>query len=132
MSRSLAIPEFNIRLNGPTSTSKQVEIARQFAGVGGIVIQLNNNGSVGDAKLRAFGCAFISNYASEDEYLFCGGRFGIKVESIILQRTGWNFEKFIHALFYFDSLLTGSNINSSDISNHDYMVLENFVNNRYA
>eukprot|EP01084_Bolivina_argentea_P300022 517223_1 len=126
ISCELAIPEFNIRLNGPTSTSKQVEIARRF-GDGGIVIQLNNNGSFSDAKLRTFSCAFISNYAAEDEYLFCGGRFGIKVESIVLQHTKQNFQQLIRALYYFDSMLNGTNINTTHISDTNYMVLDHFI-----
>eukprot|EP01084_Bolivina_argentea_P135931 239440_1 len=130
MSRVLAIPEFNIRLNSPTSTSKQVEIAEKFGGDDGIVIQLNNNGTLGGSKLRTFGCAFISNYAAEDEYLFCGGRFGIKVENIILQHTQQNFQHLIKALFYFDIMLNGTNTYMSDICDTDYKVLQNFVNHR--
>lgn len=43
MSFIMVIPQFNILLNGPTSTSKQIEVAYRFSGDEGIVIQINNN-----------------------------------------------------------------------------------------
>merc|ERR1719334_2806135 len=42
MSCVLNIPQFSIRLNGPTSTSLRIEVAMRFGGVEGMIIQLNN------------------------------------------------------------------------------------------
>ena len=75
MSAEIAIPEFNIRLCGPTSTSKKIEVATRFAGEKGIVLQLNNNGHYHGILLRSFDCSFFSNYHGEDESLFFGVYF---------------------------------------------------------
>merc|ERR1719242_1894958 len=42
--RVMVIPSFCLRLCGPTSTSKQVEVAMNFAKDNGIILELNNNG----------------------------------------------------------------------------------------
>ena len=37
-----------------------------------------------------FDCSFLSKYPSENEWLFCGGRYGIKVETVRIQETSQN------------------------------------------
>eukprot|EP01084_Bolivina_argentea_P266876 452831_1 len=65
----MIIPEFQIRLCGPTSTSKQISVATRFGGEHGMIIQLNNNGHYQVKFLRSFCCCWLSNYNGEDEYL---------------------------------------------------------------
>lgn len=61
----MSIPEFNLRLCSPTSTSKQIQVAIKFSGDKGMLLQLNND--YGAYKLRAFNCSWLSRYKEEDE-----------------------------------------------------------------
>eukprot|EP01083_Nonionella_stella_P268420 907395_1 len=102
------IPEFNIRLCQPTSTSRHIEVALKFAGKNGIVVELNNNGTEINGELRGFDCSWISRYPNESEVLFCGGEYRIRIESVVIIRTKDNYRQFFRALFYFDCMLNGS------------------------
>ena len=63
----LTIPEFAITLNGPTSTTKHIEVAIRFATRDGIILQLNNNGDIFSRDLMMFDCSWISQYPEESE-----------------------------------------------------------------
>eukprot|EP01084_Bolivina_argentea_P020673 38438_1 len=115
MSCVMAIPELNIRLCAPTSTSKQKEVAERFAGECGMVIKLNNNGHSNAYNLRIFCCSWISTYKEEDEYLFVGGRFQIRVESIMNVPTNTNYEYLCTPLFYFDCMIKGTALDDVDM-----------------
>merc|ERR1712228_217179 len=107
----MIIPSFNIRLNAPTSTTMQIEVALKFAGRNGTIIQLNNDSDGGKVDyLRSFNVSFISRYPSEDERLFNGGYYRIRVQSIKLLETKQNFAPFIAPLYYLDAMITGSNM----------------------
>ena len=67
MSVELNIPEFNIFLCSPTSTSKQIEVAIKFSGHHGIVIQLDNPPTDQYKRLRGFNCCWLSRFKEEDE-----------------------------------------------------------------
>eukprot|EP01084_Bolivina_argentea_P071572 130080_1 len=123
ISHVMVIPEFNIRLNGPTSTSKQIEVAEKFGYDHGIIIQINNSNA---SRLRIFSCAFVSNYSEENEYLFCGGRFGAHVESIIFRENMHNMTELIQPLLYFDIMLNGMCPNKAG-SDKDYLILDNLI-----
>merc|ERR1712228_462240 len=58
--------------------------------------------------LRSFNVSFISRYPSEDERLFIGGYYRIRVQSIKLLKTKQNFESFIAPLYYMDAMLTAA------------------------
>merc|ERR1712228_795249 len=107
VNKVMVLPQFNLRLCAPTSTTMQIEIALKFATSNGTVIQLNNNSS--DDKfddLRLFNISWISRFKDEDERLFIGGFWRIRVESIRLTKTRTNFETFFVSLFYFDAMVT--------------------------
>ena len=59
MSRIMVIPEWNIRLCSPTSTSKQIEVATRFGGDDGMIIQINNNGYYASWNARCFNCSWL-------------------------------------------------------------------------
>ncbi len=67
MSVVMALPEFNIFLCSPTSTSMQIEVALKFGGSNGMVIQLNNKSSGKYDTLRGFDVSWVSRYPEEDE-----------------------------------------------------------------
>ncbi len=67
MSYVMVLSEFSMDLNCPTSTSQTLEIAEAFGGDNGIIIQLNANN-----YNRTFCTSWLSDYGSEDEWLFVG------------------------------------------------------------
>merc|ERR1712228_856694 len=68
---------------------------------------MGNNDSHGDEDaLRSFNVSFISRYPSEDERLFIGGFYRIRVQSIKLLKTKQNFAQFIAPLYYLDCMVT--------------------------
>eukprot|EP01084_Bolivina_argentea_P266402 451844_1 len=130
MSFIMVFPEFNIRLCGPTSTSKQIEVATRFGGRDGIIIQMNNNSTVFNMFISSFACSWISNYALEDEYLFFGGRFRIRIESVRIINTHDNYGIFYKPLFYFDCMVNGNRLSEGmekSIVKNDYLVLDKLI-----
>eukprot|EP01083_Nonionella_stella_P015938 44583_1 len=131
MSFVMAIPEFNIRLCSPTSTSRQMAVAMRFGGEKGMIIQVNNNGDAVSARyLRCFQCSWLSKYTEEDECLFFGGYYRIRIESIRNISTCENFKKYIKPLFYFDEMINGSDALGSGkdtISKRDLKVLQSLI-----
>eukprot|EP01084_Bolivina_argentea_P250258 419232_1 len=107
MSMVMLMPQFNMTLCSPTSTSVHIEVAIKFCRREGIVIQLNNNNAAA-GLLRGFDCSWMSRYADEDERLFFGGLYRIKNESVRIKKTKQNFEEFFTSLFYFDAMITGA------------------------
>merc|ERR1712048_188494 len=94
-----------MRLNSPTSTSNQIEVAFKFAGPDGVVITFDNSLQ---GHLRGWNCAWISSFKEEDEVLFFGGFHPIKVHNLRLIKTRQNLKKFMKALFEFDKMLNGT------------------------
>ena len=66
MSVVLNVPEFNMYIRSPLSTSIHLEVALRFSGESGMVLELNN--SNGQSKdLRAMDVSWISRYREEEE-----------------------------------------------------------------
>ena len=120
----LAIPEFNIRLYSPTSTSKQIEVSINFADQNGMIITLNNDAYL-STLLRFFDCSWISRYPDEDERVFVNGYFPIRVASVQMMKTNQNYSDLFAALYLFDILLSGGNV---DINIFDKKVKMQIVN----
>eukprot|EP01084_Bolivina_argentea_P270582 460139_1 len=111
MSLVMVLSEFNIRLCSPVSTSKQKEVALRFAGESGILMTLNNNGDYYSALyLRSFNCAWISQFKEEDERLFIGGDWRIRVQSITVISLVEieSFPEFFEVFYLFDCMINGS------------------------
>ena len=106
MSVVLCIPQFAIRLNGPTSTSLHIEVAMRFGGNEGMIIQLNNEGLPAE-KERHFDCEWLSAFPEESERLFMGGRYMLQLETVRIVETKNNYCRFLHAFQVFDHLLSG-------------------------
>ena len=107
MKWKMNIPQFNIRLCGPTSTTRYIEVAQRFGGADGIMLKLDNSGTCNSDRLRIFPCDWISNYSGEDEYLFAGGQYQIRIVSIRDMVTSDNYQEFCRALFHFDCMIRG-------------------------
>ena len=108
MNIKLTVDSFAMRLNSPSSTSLQLAVAVKFSGPMGVVFTFNNPDEWQYQFLRAFDCSFISNFKEEDERLFFGGFYRIKVVNVRLIKTKKNMQKFVMAMCEFDKALTGN------------------------
>eukprot|EP01084_Bolivina_argentea_P282514 483604_1 len=126
----LALYQFNIRLCGPTSTTKQRQVAERFASEDGMLIHLNNNGELHSSKrVRWFDCSWISHYKGEAERLFFGGGYKIRIQSLSIIRNKRNFEPYYHALYLFDCMVSGANMQGAKIKINptDYRILSSLI-----
>eukprot|EP01084_Bolivina_argentea_P210260 357952_1 len=124
MDFAMVIPEYDLRLCGPTSTSRQIAVATRFAGNNGIIIQVNNISFAN--QLTAFDCCWVSTFAGEDEYLFIGGQYTIKLESIRLKKTKQNFQHFFQSLHKFDCMFNGKALEVT-VKHSDRSLLSNLI-----
>eukprot|EP01084_Bolivina_argentea_P168723 292535_1 len=123
------MPSFNIRLCSPTSTSCQIEVAIKFSGDHGIIIQLDNPNVKPYCWLTGFNCSWISRYKEEDERLFFGGFYPVNIQSVRIRHTQQNFKKFIYALHYLDTMITGGEQAHFTINEEDISVIKNLFAN---
>ena len=63
MSFVLNMTEFYIKLNGPTSTSKQIAVATRFGGERGMIIEFDNS----TTNAAGFDVSWISRYGSQED-----------------------------------------------------------------
>eukprot|EP01084_Bolivina_argentea_P169237 293402_1 len=122
----MVIPQFNIRLRGPTSTTKQIEVSERFGGEQGIIIALNNNGYFQCYTLHSWNCS------GEDERVWMGGEFSIKIEGVRILSTHINCQKYFQCLYYFDAMLTGMQMGKVYCrpSQNNYLTLTKFIKHK--
>ena len=97
----LPIPQFNIHLYAPTSTSVQLSVATKFASDDGMIISFTNQR--GPATLLAFfDCSWISRYPDEDERVFAHGFFPIEIQCVRIMETNSKYISLFAALYVFD------------------------------
>ena len=128
--RILSLPDFNIKLCAPTSTSTHIEVAARFGGDQGMLFQLNNSATESHRKLNLFNCSWISNHNGEDERLFFGGAYRIRVQNIRNIKTKENYGKFVKALYYFHCMINGTAIEKSNILASDVDIITELINHR--
>eukprot|EP01083_Nonionella_stella_P204882 746588_1 len=106
--RLITFPEVSIRLYGPVSTSKQIEVAMKFSGKQGILVQLHTTGDFYCKQVRGFDASWFSRFAGEDETLFFGSDFRLRIESIrIIKTVHKPDEEAFYAFFIFECMLNG-------------------------
>ena len=134
MSYQMVLPQIMIRLNGPCSSTKHAEVALKFGGSTGIIVQLDNNSYNGAYNLRCFDCSWLSNFAEEDEYLWIGGRYRLRIASIIIIENNTNYEIYFEAMYFFDAMITGINIRrrADKIGAAHYFILANLIQHRLS
>lgn len=128
----MPIPQFNIRLSSPTSTSKKIEVAFKFSGEDGMVIQLDNPESEGYGLGKGFDCSWISRFKEEDERLFFGGSWRIKIEGIILVESQVNFKNMFVCLTQFDGMVSGKAMKTDNIKHRDRDTLKKLIGHQLA
>eukprot|EP01084_Bolivina_argentea_P239210 402078_1 len=129
LSSVIKVPQFVIYLNGPFSTSKDIEIAINFAKRNGMIIQLDNqNAGQCTKQTRFLDCSFISNYAEENERLFMWTEYPLKIESIRIIETAKNYQSFMHSFYVFDAMISGVSHKHIKVTRVDVDVLEKLIN----
>jgi len=104
MNYQMNVGSFAMRLNSPSSTSKTFAVALKFSGPTGTIFTFDN---AQYEYLRSFACSHISRFKEEDECLFFGGFYRIKVVNVRLMATKENMQLFVAAIFQFDKALNG-------------------------
>ena len=67
ISAVMPVPEFQIKLMGPTSTSVHQEVALRFADQDGMILTFNNDGTADNYGINFLDTKWISRYWEEDE-----------------------------------------------------------------
>ena len=124
MSLELNIPSFSIGLQGPTSTSKQKEIALRFAGSHGMLIRLNNEATPSDRE-PFWNTAWISCFPEEGERFFFGSLFKLQLETLILVDSAKNYKQSFGAFYKFDAALSGADIGA--VSRTEFELFDNCI-----
>eukprot|EP01084_Bolivina_argentea_P276966 472698_1 len=130
----LPLPE--IKVYCPTSTTSTLEIAQMFGGDDGIVIQFYNISFYSNT----FCTSWLSNYASEDEWLvaneICGdsnANSSLLILNVIIQSTSQGFGEIFRALYVFHTMLGGCGIMSLEekyVTDKDYFILSDLINQK--
>merc|ERR1712079_291791 len=127
MNIKMNVDSFAMRLNSPSSTSKHIEVALKFSGNDGVVFTFDNPSNHGQYRLlRSFACSHISRFKEEDECLFFGGYYRIKVVTVRLIKTKENMKHFVSALFKFDKFLTGGG-EYTTMSKKECFIIESLI-----
>eukprot|EP01084_Bolivina_argentea_P020279 37728_1 len=125
----LNIPSFAMTFTGPNSTTKQIEVAMNFATRDGMIMELQNRGS--GALQFFFDCSWVSKYAEEDERLFMFGESesGLRMVSIRIIETAQNYQFFCRAFYTFDVMVSGNILPNKFIINKSVIDILNMLIN---
>merc|ERR1712176_1025596 len=116
------------RLNSPTSTSKQLAVATKFGGYNGMILTLDNGANADQYwYLRCFNCCFLSAFPEEDECLFFGGYYRIKLVCLRLTATHQNFQQLVRCCTYLDAMMTAADIKHFKLTKSDRFVIDNLL-----
>ena len=89
------------------STSRHIEVATRFAGSQGVVLEFSNETLFNSEYLHGFDCDWFSSFREEDETLFMGGHYKVKIESVRTIKSSNNYKLFFKAMGMFDEMLNG-------------------------
>ena len=104
ISYEIPIPQFQIGLIGPTSTTMAKEVAVRFAGENGMIVFLKGGGS------HYFDASIFSAYPEEQERIFCGSISREAVTSIALIKSARNYRAAIGAYSKFDAIFSAQKV----------------------
>jgi len=80
--------------------------------------------------LRCFDCCFLSAFPEEDECLFFGGNYRIKLVCLRFLATHQNFAQFARFCVYLDAMVNGSYMEPFKLKKNDRFVIDNLL--KYA
>ena len=123
LSVALVFPDTEVRLCSPTSTTKHLEVATRFGGQQGIVVELQNDINMHE-YLRGFYCGWISQFREEEETLFFGGHYRIRIASIRNMKTHDNHQTIMQALSKFSRLFHGQWVRNPSWEESDFVIIK--------
>eukprot|EP01084_Bolivina_argentea_P123988 219713_1 len=107
VSMVMVFENMNQNMNGPFSTTSQIQVALQFASERGLVLTLSRSSGVD--RYKYFDCAGISDYSGESEKLFLGGK--LQILDILHAPTKQVFSWYCKAFTVLTSMLSGTPVN---------------------
>ena len=125
----LHIGSYAIRLYGPCSTSTKRSVALNFAKSNGVILKLSNDTSDGEEQCF-FDCSWISNFFEESERLWIAGLRPLRIVHIVIVRTAKNYQKMIRALYLFDAMISGVDMQFCGLQekDSDFVLISDLVN----
>ena len=125
----LTVGKFAIYLRAPTSTTKEVEVALNFATRNGIIMSLNNDNLDGIDQ-RLFNCNWISRYSEENERLIVGNEDvdPLRIESIRIVETNTKYEMFFYSLWILDSVLSAVSTSQNIVIKKHVLTIQRLIN----
>ena len=106
----------------PISPTPHMEIATIYLKNESLLFELCPN----NYSLTFFNCSFISSFATEQEFLFFGGRKPLQIHSIInLNDKNENYRVFIKSIDIFNKFINGKVLNKQilNVTNMDYFII---------
>ena len=112
------LPQFVIRLNGPTSTTKDISVCMNYMNYG-MILELNNNGYSLASYLPVLDLSWISKYPDESERAMVGGYIPIRLQSIYNVNTQQQYKKVVDAMFILDAMTSGIGLGTEAVDTGD-------------
>ena len=124
----MPLPQLMMYLYSPTSTSKQIEIAINFAGYDdGMIMTI---GYPNDRLQIFFDCSWISRYPDEDERLFFHTPTPIEIEAVRITEFNTNYSTVLESFLFLDILFSEEYLGSRDIARRnkaDHVLIEELL-----
>ena len=97
-----------------------------------MIIQLNNPEEEGYGLGTGFDCSWISRFKEEDERLFFGGSWRIKIEGITIVEVQINFQPVFVCLTQFDGMVSGRAMKKELVQKRDRKLLGKLIRNQLS
>ena len=125
MNMVLNIPNCNIHLRGPTSTSRSIIIAQNFSNhnAHGVILELT-----GEYETR-FNVSWLSRYSEEEERIFVHGEDPMQLVSVRLELDeGWfNYKPFCKVFCQIDQACNGGKLFDWSETDQDVLILNGLI-----
>ena len=127
ISSQIVFNQFRVNMHCPISASRQLSVIMMFGQEDdGIIIDLGQAPQPGNI-LKCFNCSLFSCYAEEDEFLFIGGYAPIQINSVRVIGECKNYQHFLKAFGYFDTIMNGAYDRKNKCSIRDFEIIDNLI-----
>ena len=109
LNRNFTFGQFKAYFKAPTSTSKDIEVAINFASRDGMIMEIQNKYDQATLQ-KIFDCSWLSRYSEENERLIIGYDMMVplRLASIRIVETGKNYRLFFESAWIFNAILSGT------------------------
>ena len=114
---------FCIGFNIPTATTKILPVTLRMAGSHGMVIKVGNQ-STHSKYQPLFDTTWISTFFEEEEYLWFGSLYPLRVEDVLIMETAASYRSIIAALYIFDAAVSGPHLDDIAVSTKEMKILD--------